>query len=131
MVFVEIAKSKLMKELIQYLCCIFIALNLVACGSKESHENNTSTQYTKTIQEPKEITPENLKNSKAALLQQMANELYLETEKEIQAAPKVEMDIRGIYDNIEPVEVEIDSSIHPNFELEIDLQEEPEKILKD
>ena len=131
MAFVRIAKSSPMKELIQYCFWLFFAMSVVACGSKENNQDVAPAQSTETIEEPVEITAKNLKNSKAALLQQMANELYLETEKEIQAAPKVEMDIRGIYDNIEPVEIEIESNIQPNFELEINLQEEPEKTLKD
>ena len=95
----------------------FIFLSLVACGEKKQTETKMSEPSVVIIEELPDINLENIKANKKALLQQMANELYLEAEKEIKASPAVKMDERGIYDDIKKVDVEfvdLDSNLSPD-----------------
>ncbi len=81
---------------------------MVACGSKTQNQNESSDSLEVPVEVVKEITDENLKQSKQDLLQKMANDLYLEAEKEIAEAPAVEMDETGIYDDIKSVDIIVD-----------------------
>lgn len=58
----------------------------------------------------------------------MANDLYLEAEKEIKASPTVKMDERGIYDDIEPVKIDVE--VPPSLKLEVPIKADPEKTAK-
>lgn len=98
---------------------------MVACGSKTQNQNESSDSLAVPVEVVKEITDENLKQSKQELVQKMANDLYLEAEKEIEAAPAVEMDQRGIYDDIEAVDVIVEvAPALPTLDLGIVLEEE-------
>ncbi len=130
MVCARIAKNRLgMKNLFQFSFYVFFFLSLVACGEKEQTETKTPVNSVVTVEELPDINIENIKANKKALLQQMANELYLEAEKEIKAAPAVKMDERGIYDDIEPVKIEVE--VPPSFNLELPIKADSEKTTKD
>ena len=102
----------------------FIFLSLVACGEKKQTESAASDTPVEIVEELADINQENIKASKKTLLQQMANNLYLEAEKELAAAPRIEMDQAGIYDDIEPVKVEIEVEVPPSLDLDIQAQDE-------
>lgn len=130
MVCVRIAKIRLgMKNLFQVSFYVFIFLSLVACGEKEQTETKTPDNSVVIVEELPDINLENIKANKKALLQQMANDLYLEAEKEIKASPTVKMDERGIYDDIEPVKIDVE--VPPSLKLEVPIKADPEKTAKD
>ena len=130
MVCVRIAKIRLgMKNLFQVSFYVFIFLSLVACGEKEQTETKTPDNSVVIVEELPDINLENIKANKKALLQQMANDLYLEAEKEIKASPTVKMDERGIYDDIEPVKIDVE--VPPSLKLEVPIKAGPEKTAKD
>ena len=104
-------------------------MSLVACGEKEQTETKAPDNSVVIVEALPDINLENIKANKKALLQQMANELYLEAEKEIKASPAVKMDERGIYDDIEPVKIEVE--VPPSLKLELPIKADSEKIAKD
>lgn len=117
-----------------YSLLFLLTLCLIACGNKDSNRKDSEGLKKVIVEQEIEITQENLKNNKELLLQQIANELYLEAEKEIEAAPDVEMDTRGIYDDIKPVEVVIEPALSPSLDFVIEPEpelSEPEKTAKD
>ena len=113
-----------MKKLFCFVFYLIIILSLVACGSKTPSKNETVDSLEVPAEDLIDITEANLKQSKQELLQKMANDLYLEAEKEIEAAPAVKMDQENIYDDIKPVEVVIETDIAPSFDLGIEVQDE-------
>ena len=116
-----------MKTISKFLTLLLV-FSLFACNSKSEQVAINQDKSVET-EEQQEITQENLKQSKQDLLQKMANDLYLEAEKEIEAAPAVQMDQKNIYKDIKPVDVEVETA--PSFDLGIEPQAEPEKIVQD
>jgi len=99
-----------------------------ACGSKSTVNDSTVHDDLQEV-EVIEINKDNLKQSKKDLLEQIANDLYREGEVEIGNLPKVKMDETGIYDDIKPVDIEVDQlNIPSSLDLEIVIREEEVEV---
>lgn len=98
------------KILLSALLLILIAVGYLLVQKKNAPVVETQTVVSLAVPE---ITRENVKAARKALIEQLANDLYAETDKELKNGEPVKYDDESIYDDIVRVEVEV---IVPDFE---------------